>query len=120
MKSDKEQRIKVQDEKENSNRVLEEATKNIEEEIERKRSEDEWINFEGLVNVLKVSMTTSTKVVHQLMYLLFLFKPLMETFHLGDLFFKNYPKQRESNAINVFICVQQQYKKNSEEDMKAA
>ena len=38
MESDKEQRKKVHEEKENSNRVLEEATKNIEEEIEKKRN----------------------------------------------------------------------------------
>ena len=38
MKSDKEQRKKVQEEKENSNRVLEEATKNIKEEIKKKKN----------------------------------------------------------------------------------
>ena len=38
MKSDKEQRKKVQEKKENSNRVLEEATKNIKEEIKKKKN----------------------------------------------------------------------------------
>ena len=61
MKSDKEQRKKVQEEKEKSNSVLKEGTKNIEEEIEKKKNLT-WINFEGLVNILKVSMKTSTKV----------------------------------------------------------
>ena len=63
-KMTKKQRKKVQEEKEKSNRMQEEATKNIEEEIEKKKiSEEEQINVEGLVNVLRVPMKTSTKVV---------------------------------------------------------
>ena len=38
LKSAKEQRKKVQEEKEKSNKVQEEATKNIEEEIKKKRN----------------------------------------------------------------------------------
>ena len=42
----------------------------------------------------------------------------MGTCHWGQLFCKNYPKKRESNVINVFIGVQQQYKENREDNMK--
>ena len=66
-------------------------------------------------------MKKSNKVVSLAhVHLLFLFKQSMETSHWGNLFCKNYPKKRESNVINVFICIQQKYKENSEENMKEA
>ena len=52
---------------------------------------------------LRSQLKHQPRLFHQLMYLLFLLKPLMGTCHWGDLFCKNYPrKEKEMQSMYLF------------------